>query len=123
MNTNLLFEFTVDKPNKTVYIKREFNATQDLVWDAFTKAELLDQWTAPTPFIARTKHMNFEVGGKRFYAMVGPMVQKCGRCKRILLLPLKPTLKCSSHLPIKMRIHNQQVLIGITTLAKQTEKH
>lgn len=69
---NLLFDFTVDKPNKTVYIKREFNASKDLVWDAFTKAELLDQWTAPTPFVARTKHMNFEVGGKRFYAMVGP---------------------------------------------------
>lgn len=72
MNTNLLFEFTVDKPNKTVYIKREFNASQNLVWDAFTKAELLDQWVAPTPFSAKTKYMNFEVGGKRFYAMVGP---------------------------------------------------
>lgn len=72
MNTNLLFEFTVDKPNKTVYIKREFDASQDLVWDAFTKAELLDKWIAPAPFSARTKYMNFEVGGKCFYAMVGP---------------------------------------------------
>lgn len=72
MSTTLFFEFTVDKPNKTVYIKREFDASQDLVWDAFTKAELLDQWVAPAPFSARTKYMNFEVGGKRFYAMVGP---------------------------------------------------
>lgn len=72
MNSNLLFDFTVDKENKTVYIKREFAAAQDLVWDAFTKPELLDQWTAPAPFTSRTKYMNFEVGGKRFYAMVSP---------------------------------------------------
>ncbi len=69
---DLLFEFTVDKPAKTVYIKREFDAPLSLVWDAFTKAELLDQWVAPAPFTSKTKYMNFEVGGKRFYAMVGP---------------------------------------------------
>ena len=43
-----------------------------MVWDAFTKQEILDQWTAPAPWTAKTKYMNFEVGGKRFYAMVGP---------------------------------------------------
>ena len=72
MNTDLLFEFTVDKPAQTVYITREFNAGLDLVWDAFTKAELLDQWVAPKPLTAKTKYMNFEEGGKRFYAMVMP---------------------------------------------------
>ena len=41
MNNNLLFDFNVDKAAKTVYITREFNAGQSLVWDAFTKAELL----------------------------------------------------------------------------------
>jgi uncharacterized protein YndB with AHSA1/START domain len=46
------------------------------VWDAFTQAELLDQWTAPAPFKARTKYMNFVVGGKRFYAMVSPEGQE-----------------------------------------------
>lgn len=72
MKDNLLFDFTVDKAAKTVFINREFNASQDLVWDAFTKAELLDQWMAPKPFTAKTKHANFEVGGRRFYAMVSP---------------------------------------------------
>ena len=72
MNNNLRFDFTVDKPAKTVFITREFAADQSLVWDAFTKSELLDQWTAPAPWSARTKSMNFEVGGKRFYAMVSP---------------------------------------------------
>lgn len=72
MNPNLIFDFTVDKPAKTVHITREFNAELSLVWDAFTKPELLDQWVAPKPWSSKTKYMNFEVGGKRFYAMVSP---------------------------------------------------
>jgi uncharacterized protein YndB with AHSA1/START domain len=72
MTNNLLFDFTVDKTAKTVFITREFDADQSLVWDAFTKAEILDQWVAPKPFVAKTKFMDFKVGGRRFYAMVGP---------------------------------------------------
>jgi uncharacterized protein YndB with AHSA1/START domain len=72
MKTNLQFDFTVDKAIKTVFINREFDAELPLVWDAFTKAEILDQWVAPKPWSSRTKHMNFEVGGRRFYAMVSP---------------------------------------------------
>lgn len=72
MKNNLLFDFTLDKITKTVIVNREFDAEQSLVWDAFTKAEILDQWNAPSPFTARTKYLNFEVGGKRFYAMVSP---------------------------------------------------
>ena len=70
--TNLQFEFTVDKPSKMVFMTREFDAELPLVWDAFTKQELLDQWGAPKPWSAKTKSMNFEVGGRRFYAMVSP---------------------------------------------------
>lgn len=76
MNSNLLFDFTVDKAAKTVFITREFDAEQSLVWDAFTRQEILDQWIAPAPWTAKTKYMNFEVGGKRFYAMVGPEGQE-----------------------------------------------
>ncbi len=72
MKTDLLFEFTVDKAKKTVFVTREFNADLSLVWDAFTRAEFLDQWVAPKPFVAKTKHMDFKVGGQRFYAMVSP---------------------------------------------------
>jgi uncharacterized protein YndB with AHSA1/START domain len=72
MNNNLLFDFTVDKAAKKVFITREFDAGLSLVWDAFTKAELLDQWVAPKPWTSRTKYMDFKVGGKRFYAMVSP---------------------------------------------------
>jgi uncharacterized protein YndB with AHSA1/START domain len=76
MNNHLRFDFTVDKTTKTVSITREFDAELSLVWDAFTKQELLDQWTAPLPYTAKTKSMNFEVGGKRFYAMVSPEGQE-----------------------------------------------
>ena len=72
MTNNLLFDFTVDKAAKTVFITREFDADLSLVWDAFTKAELLDQWVAPKPFVSKTKFMDFKVGGRRFYAMVSP---------------------------------------------------
>jgi uncharacterized protein YndB with AHSA1/START domain len=73
---NLLFDFTVDKPTKTVVITREFAAELSLVWDAFTKKEMLDQWVAPKPWSSKTKYLNFEVGGKRFYAMVSPEGQE-----------------------------------------------
>jgi uncharacterized protein YndB with AHSA1/START domain len=72
MNNDLLFDFNVDKAAKTVFITREFNAGLSLVWDAFTKAELLDQWVAPAPMRAKTKYMDFKVGGRRFYAMISP---------------------------------------------------
>src|SRR3954467_10637957 len=76
MTTNLLFDFTVDKTKKTVFVNREFAADLSLVWDAFTRQEILDQWWAPKPWESRTKVMNFEVGGRRFYAMVSPEGQE-----------------------------------------------
>ena len=76
MKSNLLFDFTVDKATKTAVITREFDADLSLVWDAFTKAEYLDQWVAPKPFTSKTKFMDFKVGGRRFYAMVSPEGQE-----------------------------------------------
>ncbi|MGD9590297.1 MAG: SRPBCC domain-containing protein [Pyrinomonadaceae bacterium] len=65
-------EFIVNKETKTVTITAEFDAARDLVWDAYTKPELLDKWWAPKPFLSRTKVMEFKEGGRRFYAMVTP---------------------------------------------------
>jgi uncharacterized protein YndB with AHSA1/START domain len=65
-------DFIVDKQTKTVSITKEFAAELSLVWDAYTRAELLDQWWAPKPMTSRTKAMDFKVGGRRFYAMVSP---------------------------------------------------
>jgi uncharacterized protein YndB with AHSA1/START domain len=72
MKNNLLFDFIVDKQAKTVIVNRGFAAELPLVWDAYTKQELLDQWWAPKPLESRTKFMDFRVGGRRFYAMVSP---------------------------------------------------
>jgi uncharacterized protein YndB with AHSA1/START domain len=72
MKSNLLMNFTVDKENSTVNVKREFNAPLADVWSAWTQAEILDQWWAPSPWKARTKSMDFKEGGRRLYAMVGP---------------------------------------------------
>lgn len=72
MSSHSLFDFAVDKSTKTVTIDMEFDADPSLVWDAFTKAELLDQWYAPKPLVSKTKYMDFKVGGRRFYAMVTP---------------------------------------------------
>ena len=71
-------EFIVDKQTKTVSITREFAAELSLVWDAYTKPELLDQWWAPKPLTSRTKVMDFRVGGRRFYAMVSPEGDELG---------------------------------------------
>ena len=65
-------DFIVDKQAKTVSIVKDFAAGLDLVWDAYTRAELLDQWWAPKPWMSRTKVLDFRVGGRRFYAMVSP---------------------------------------------------
>ena len=93
MTNNLLFDFTVDKAAKMVYITREFDADQSLVWDAFTKAEILDQWVAPKPWISRTKFMDFKVGGRRFYAMVSPEGQERWAIQRYTSISPKTNFK------------------------------
>ncbi len=72
MNKNLQFDFSVDRKNNSITVKREFAAALSLVWDAYTKSEILDQWWAPNPWKSRTKSMDFKEGGTWLYAMVGP---------------------------------------------------
>jgi uncharacterized protein YndB with AHSA1/START domain len=76
MKSNLLFDFTVNKATNSIFVNREFAADLSLVWDAFTKQEILDQWWAPEPWKARTIFMDFKVGGRRFYKMVSPEGQE-----------------------------------------------
>ena len=72
MKKSLLFDFTVNKESNTINVNREFAAPLDMVWDAWTKPEILDQWWAPKPWKAKTKSMDFKVGGTWLYAMVSP---------------------------------------------------
>lgn len=93
MNNNLLFDFIVDKAAKTVSINREFNAARSLVWDAFTKPEILDQWWAPKPLISKTKFMDFKVGGRRFYAMITPEGQERWQVQKYTSISPKTNFK------------------------------
>jgi uncharacterized protein YndB with AHSA1/START domain len=70
MKNNLQFDFIADKEKNTLTVRREFRADRQMVWDAHTKQELLDQWFAPSPLVAKTKTMDFREGGHWHYAMV-----------------------------------------------------
>jgi uncharacterized protein YndB with AHSA1/START domain len=72
MTSNLQFDFLANKENNTLTIRREFAAGRQLVWDCYTKAELLNQWFAPKPFTTKTKSMDFSKGGHWHYAMIDP---------------------------------------------------
>lgn len=83
MNRNLLFDFTVNKENNTIVIKREFDANLELVWQAWTTAELLDQWWGPEPCSAKTKSMDFREGGFWLYCMIVPASVTGGETEQI----------------------------------------
>lgn len=72
MNNQVLTDFSVNKENNTINVKREFSSPKKHVWAAWTEPDLLDQWWAPKPWKSRTKAMDFTEGGRRLYAMVGP---------------------------------------------------
>lgn len=72
MKHNLQFDFEADKVKNTLTIRREFLAGRQLVWDCYTKKELLDQWFAPKPLTTKTKSMDFREDGHWHYAMVEP---------------------------------------------------
>lgn len=90
---NLIFDFKVDESTNSVLITREFDAELSLVWDAFTTQEILDQWWAPKPLASKTKAMNFEVGGRRFYAMVWPDGQEHWGIQKYTFINPKTNLK------------------------------
>lgn len=72
MNSNLKFDFVVNKDKNTVNVTREFNADLELVWEAWTNPEILDQWWAPKPYKTKTKSMDFRESGMWLYAMISP---------------------------------------------------
>lgn len=89
----MAMDFIVDKQAKTVSIIKEFAFGLSLVWDAYTKPELLDQWWAPKPMASRTKVMDFRVGGRRFYAMVSPDGQECWAIQKYTSISPKTNFK------------------------------
>lgn len=80
MKNILQFDFTVNKETKTINVKREFAAPKEMVWEAWTNPEILDQWWAPKPYKTVTKSMDFREGGTWFYGMVSPE-NECHWCR------------------------------------------
>lgn len=76
MKNILHFNFTVDQKNNKILVERKFDAPKDLVWAAWTEAEILAQWWAPKPWRAVTKSMDFREGGNWHYYMLGPEGEK-----------------------------------------------
>ena len=76
MKADVQFDFLVDKEKNSITIKRKFAAKRQLVWDCYTKSELLDQWFAPKPLTTKTRFMDFSEGGHWLYAMVEPNGQE-----------------------------------------------
>jgi uncharacterized protein YndB with AHSA1/START domain len=64
--------YTKDDAAKKIKVVREFDASPDRVWKAWTEPELLDKWWAPKPWKAVTQSMDFRAGGKWRYYMQGP---------------------------------------------------
>lgn len=76
VKVDVQFDFLVDKEKNTITTKRKFAAKRQLVWDCYTKSELLDRWFAPKPLTTKTKFMDFSEGGHWHYAMVEPNGQE-----------------------------------------------
>ena len=72
MKNELFFDFEIDEKTSTVKVIRTFAAPLKLVWQAWTKAEILDQWWAPEGYRSNTKTLEFKEGGMRHYQMQGP---------------------------------------------------
>lgn len=124
--TNLRFDITVDKSTQLVTVTKEFAAELSLVWDAFTTPEMLDQWWAPKPWMAKTQKMEFKEGGRRFYAMVSPEGHESWQIQDYTSITPKTNFKYFSvfadkdenpHLPGSTWDLNFSELNGITTVS------
>lgn len=71
-----LFEFSINRKNRTIQIQREFDADLELVWQAWTSGPLLDRWCAPKPYRTETKSLDFREGGHWHYAIISPEGKK-----------------------------------------------
>ena len=61
-----------DLKNRTLTIKKTFNPSIKLVWDAWTQPEHILKWWAPNGMDIKVIEHEFKVGGKWKYAMPMP---------------------------------------------------
>lgn len=58
--------------SKDIVIERIFAAPRHLVWAAFTVPAHIEKWFGPEGFATRVEQIDFTVGGKSKYVMIGP---------------------------------------------------
>ncbi len=63
---------TNDANNRTVTLKRTFNAPIELVWEAWTQPNHIVAWWGPKGMNTKVIEHNFKVGGKWKYTMEMP---------------------------------------------------
>jgi len=63
---------TNDAKNRTLTIKRSFNAPIKLVWEAWTQSEHIAQWWGPKGMDIKVITHDFRVGGQWKYEMLMP---------------------------------------------------
>ncbi len=63
---------TDDAKNRTLSIKKVFNAPVKLAWDAWTNPEHIIQWWAPPGMKIKVAEHDFKVGGKWKFTMPMP---------------------------------------------------
>ncbi len=51
---------------------REFDASRELVWEAWTTPEIVDLWWGPDGFVTRTERMDVRPDGRWRFTMTGP---------------------------------------------------
>lgn len=67
-------EMKIERPSEREFvISRTFAAPRELVWQAWSQCEHLQQWWAPTGWSVPVCKMDFRVGGVWHYCMKGPM--------------------------------------------------
>jgi len=64
----------IERPSdRELVISRTFAAPRELVWQAWTQCEHLQEWWAPAGWSVPVCKMDFRVGGTWHYCMKGPM--------------------------------------------------
>jgi len=66
------YKKTVDEHRLTLTIERRFRAPKQVIWDYYTKREMIELWWGPEHFPTTIKTFEFKVGGIWHYHMTGP---------------------------------------------------
>lgn len=75
---------TINKDTNEFILERKFKASRQMVWDAYTKAELLEKWWGPRIFKTTIRELDVRPGGVWYYCMTGTEgewkdVNACGK--------------------------------------------